>query len=129
MPTPPLTPAQRRALRARAHPLHPVVLTGGNGVTDAVVAEVEVHLKAHELIKIKVAGEDWDQREATLADICRRTGSAPVQHIGKTLVIYRERPEPAKKSAPAPKPHAAKAPRDAKPDPRRRRPTPARHRP
>lgn len=127
MPTPPLTPAQRRALRARAHPLHPVVLTGGKGVTDAVVAEVEVHLKAHELIKIKVAGEDWDQREATLAEICRRTGSAPVQHIGKTLVIYREHPEPAKK--PAPKPHAAKTPRSAKSDPRRRRPTPARRQP
>ena len=115
-----LTPAQRRALRARAHHLRPVVLIGGNRVTDAVVAEVEVHLRAHELIKIKAAGEDRDQREAILAELCRRTGAVPVQHIGKILLIYRERAQPAEK--PAPELRSAKARRGgAKPGSRRRR--------
>ncbi|MBI2314239.1 MAG: ribosome assembly RNA-binding protein YhbY [Betaproteobacteria bacterium] len=123
-----LSPARRRALRARAHHLRPVVIVGGNRVTDAVVAEVEVHLKAHELIKVKVAGEERDAREAMLAELCRRTGSAPVQHIGKTLVLYREHPVPAEEPAPAPKPRAARAPRGAKPDTRRRRATPSRRR-
>jgi len=86
-----VTPALRRALRGKAHALHPVVLIGDNGLTEAVLREIEVHLHRHELIKIRAQSER-DAREAMLAEICQQLSAQPVQHIGKTLVIYRERP-------------------------------------
>ena len=86
-----LTATQRRALRAKAHPLHPVVLIGDKGLTESVLREIDVHLRSHELIKIRAQSER-DEREAWLLEICRRLSAQPVQHIGKTLVIYRERP-------------------------------------
>lgn len=93
-----LDSADRRALRARAHALHPVVIVSSAGLADSVMAEMERCLKAHELIKIRVISDDRLQREELLAQICKRTGASPVQHIGKILVVFRERPEP-----PAPK--------------------------
>ena len=97
-----LTAAQRRELRAKAHALHPVVLIGDKGLTEAVLREIEVHLHSHELIKIRAQSER-EGREAWLQEICDRLSARPVQHIGKTLVIYRERPpepvaEPARRS-------------------------------
>jgi putative YhbY family RNA-binding protein len=99
-----LSPAQRRALRARAHGLDPVVIVGTEGLTRPVLAEIERNLAAHGLIKIRVAGVERGEREALLASICRDTGAAPVQHIGKVLVVFREQPEPdadAKRPDPA----------------------------
>jgi len=86
-----LTPALRRALRAKAHALHPVVLIGDNGLTEGVLREIEVNLHSHELIKMR-AHSERDVRETMLGEICQRLSAQPVQHIGKTLVIYRERP-------------------------------------
>lgn len=86
-----LAPAERRALRALAHRLDPVVLIGAGGLTAAVLAEIEVALKAHELIKVRIAG-DRDDREKMQLQICARTGAAPVQHIGRILVLYLKRP-------------------------------------
>jgi RNA-binding protein len=88
-----LSSSQRRDLRARAHSLKPVVMIGDEGITPAVLAETERALAAHELIKIRVAGAERDDREALLAGVCEQTGAAPVQHIGKILVVYREGPE------------------------------------
>lgn len=93
-----ITSAQRRELRSRAHALVPVVLLGGPGLTNAVVAEIERNLLAHELIKIRAAGADRNERDAMLASICEQTGSASVQHIGKILVIYRPAPKKAEAS-------------------------------
>jgi RNA-binding protein len=87
----------RRALRARAHALNPVVLIGNEGLTPAVLREIGVHLDAHELIKIRVTGEDRQEREDILRQVCEALQAAPVQHIGKILVIYRpaqEKPKP-----------------------------------
>jgi len=95
-----LTATQRRALRAKAHPLHPVVLIGDNGLTEAVMNEIEVSLRSHELIKVRAQSER-EEREAWFREICQRLAAQPVQHIGKTLVLYRERPpEPITESAP-----------------------------
>jgi len=58
MPALKLSPAQRADLRSQAHALKPVVLVGGEGLTEAVLAEIEVHLAAHQLIKIRVFGDD-----------------------------------------------------------------------
>lgn len=90
-----LTSAQVRELRARAHGLNPVVSIAENGLSDAVLKEIGVCLQAHELIKIRVYGDSRDDRLAYLERICRELGAAPVQHIGKLLVVYRENPEKA----------------------------------
>jgi putative YhbY family RNA-binding protein len=87
----------RRALRARAHALQPVVLIGNEGLTPAVLKEIGVNLDAHELIKVRVTGEDRQEREDILRQVCEALHAAPVQHIGKILVIYRpaaQKPKP-----------------------------------
>jgi RNA-binding protein len=96
-----LTPTERQALKGRAHRLGPIVMIGAEGLTPAVLAEVDRALGAHELIKIRVMGGDGDLRERFLGEICAATGASPVQHIGKILVVYRERPPEAPPAAPA----------------------------
>lgn len=88
-----LDPGKRRRLRARAHALTPLLQLGGKGLTDAVIAEIDRALARHELIKIRAAPLNRDEREVALASICERTRAHPVQHIGKILVVYREKPE------------------------------------
>lgn len=94
-----LTPAERSELRSQAHALSPVVLIGDAGLTDAVVKEIDANLNAHGLIKIRVFGDDRDARVAMYEAICDRLRAAPVQHIGKLLVIYRPRKEDTKPRA------------------------------
>jgi len=101
-----LTSAERRTLRARAHPLHPTVMIGESGLSPTVLAEIERSFQHHELIKVRVLGVDRDARNALLSAICERTGAQPVQHIGRILVMYRAKPEPpqpTKKSVSKPK--------------------------
>ena len=88
-----MNPAQRKALKARAHPLDPISHLGGKGLTEAVVAEIGRALDAHELIKVRAGGMEREEREAVLAEICARLDAQPVQHIGKVLVVYRKKPE------------------------------------
>jgi RNA-binding protein len=94
-----LTSAERRALRARAHHLKPVVLIGDAGLTPEVVHEIDLNLKGHELIKIRASGEGRHARDALIEAICEATGAQPVQCIGKILVVYR--PKPPEESKPA----------------------------
>jgi putative YhbY family RNA-binding protein len=89
-----LTPAERRAFRAKAHALHPFVSVGQHGLTPAVLHEIDINLVAHELIKIRVFNDDRDEREALLARICGDLDAAPVQHLGKILTIWRPAPPP-----------------------------------
>ena len=84
--------AQRRDLRAQAHGLNPVVTISQNGLTDAVLREISHSLDAHELIKIRVFGDERELREGYLKTICDTLGAAPVQHIGKLLVVWRPAP-------------------------------------
>jgi putative YhbY family RNA-binding protein len=90
---PPLLSAQIRELRARAHGLNPVVSISENGLTDAVLKEIDVSLKAHELIKIRVYGDSRENRLSYLERICSELAATAVQHIGKLLIVYRENPE------------------------------------
>lgn len=109
----PLTPSERRALRAQAHHLDPVVIVGHHGLTPAVLHEIDLALLAHELVKVRVASDDRGAREAALADVAGKLDCAPVQHLGKVLVLWRPNPDKAK-PAPAPVPAAGKA-RGARP--------------
>jgi putative YhbY family RNA-binding protein len=98
-----LTPAERRAFRARAHSLHPVVSIGQHGLTPAVLHEIDVNLIAHELIKVRVFNDDRGEREALFAQICGGLDAAPVQHLGKILTVWRPAP-PAEAEAVATRP-------------------------
>jgi len=90
----PLNLAQRKFLKSAAHHLKPVVMIGSQGLTHAVIEEAGRALAAHELIKIRVLGDDRDAREAYLAELCSALNAAPVQHIGKLLLLYRPADKP-----------------------------------
>lgn len=89
MPKLDITSQERAALRARAHPLRPVVLVGDKGLTDPVIAEIDRNLTAHELIKVKIGGAERDERDAMLEALCEQLSCAPVHHLGKTLILFR----------------------------------------
>ena len=88
-----LTAASRKALKAKAHKLEPVVQIGAKGLTDEVVAEIERALNAHELIKVRAGSLERGERDAVLEQICGRTGAEQVQQVGKVFVIYRKKPD------------------------------------
>ena len=89
-----ITSRERKALKAKAHSLEPIVLIGGKGLTDAVVAEVDFALNAHELIKVRAPGLERDERDRAFAEVSARTGAELVQQVGKVAVLYRKRVEP-----------------------------------
>lgn len=91
-----LTPAERSALRSEAHALNPVVIIGEAGLTPAVLKEIDASLDAHGLIKVRVFGDDRDARIGIYKTICEKLGAAPIQHIGKLLVLYRPKKEALK---------------------------------
>jgi putative YhbY family RNA-binding protein len=92
-----LSPAQRKEHRSEAHHLDPVVMIGGDGLTPGVEKEIDHALNAHGLIKIRVFSDDRPGREAMLAQLADKLNAAPIQHIGKLLVLWR--PIPPKEKA------------------------------
>ncbi len=107
MPAIQLTPAQRKEKRADAHHLDPVVMIGADGLTPAVVKETDAALKAHGLIKVRVLSDDREMRGAILDQLADELDAAPIQHIGKLLILWRPIPERERTeregSMPAPK--------------------------
>ena len=97
MPQIQLTPAERREQRANAHHLDPVVMVGGDGLTPAVQKEIDAALNAHGLIKVRVFNDDRAARELMYQQLTAELNAAPIQHIGKLLVLWR--PVPAKEKA------------------------------
>src|SRR5262245_49320080 len=89
-----LTPTARRALRARAHALKPVVFVGQHGLTPAVLHEIDVALTAHALVKIRVFSDERGERDALLQRICAELDADAVQHLGKVLTLWRPKPPP-----------------------------------
>jgi len=92
MPAIQLSVAERKVHRAEAHHLDPVVMIGNDGLTEAVRKETDAALKAHGLIKIRVLGDDRAAREAMYLQLADELGAAPIQHIGKLLVLWRPIP-------------------------------------
>jgi putative YhbY family RNA-binding protein len=92
MPAIMLTPAQRKEHRAAAHHLDPVVMVGADGATAAVEKELDAALNAHGLVKVRVFSDDRAAREELLAALADKLSAAPIQHIGKLLVLWRPIP-------------------------------------
>lgn len=88
-----LNKKQIQYLKGVAHSLKPVVLLGSNGLTEAVIAEIDYALNHHELIKVKIPTDDREVKGLIVDAICRETEATKVQLIGKTLVIYRQSEE------------------------------------
>ena len=84
-----LTPAERKEKRGDAHHIDPTVMIGADGLTPAVLKEAEVALKSHGLIKVRVFSDDRAAREAMLTEMADKLDAAPIQHIGKLLVLWR----------------------------------------
>ena len=100
-----LTPAERKEKRGDAHHLDPVVMIGADGLTPAVLKEAEVAIRSHGLIKVRVFSDDRAAREAMLIEMADKLNAAPIQHIGKLLVLWR--PVEDRKAAERPEPGAA----------------------
>lgn len=84
-----LSTKQKQFLKGLAHHLSPVVMLGGNGLTEGVLAEIDNALNHHELIKVKIAGADRETKQLIIDAIVRETQSSNVQTIGHILVLYR----------------------------------------
>lgn len=85
-----LTIQERKRLRQIGHALNPVVMIGGQGLSEAVVEETLRALNDHELIKVKVAGEDREARAAAIAALSQETEAEIVQTIGKIVLLYKK---------------------------------------
>ena len=94
-----LSTIARQALKAQAHHLSAVVMIGNNGLTPAVVREIDINLKAHELIKVKANSDVREERLGWLAEVCEKLSCEPVSHVGKQFVLWRLNPD---KKEPAP---------------------------
>jgi len=95
-----VNPEQLKQLKTKAHELKPVIMIGQAGLTEAVGKEIELALDTHELIKIKIRAEREDRKQMQ-QQICTETQAELIQSIGQVVVIYRRKPEQAKKK-PAP---------------------------
>ncbi len=87
-----MNPADKKKLRAQAHSLKPVIMIGQSGLTAAVLAEIELALDNHELIKVRIRAERED-RKLISEKICIDTGATLIQNIGQIAVIYRLNPD------------------------------------
>lgn len=126
MPEIQLNPRERQALKARAHGIKPVVLLGNAGLSRPVMKEIDRALAAHELIKIRVPGDDREERDSVFAEVAEALSAARVQAIGKLLVLYRPAPEIVEEESMPLKRSSAAAARSPKaPAPRTGRTAPA----
>ncbi|MGC8697080.1 MAG: ribosome assembly RNA-binding protein YhbY [Halothiobacillus sp.] len=97
-----LTTKQKQFLRAQAHHLSPVVLLGQHGLTEAVMAEIELALGIHELIKVRIPGQDREDKKAMMQQIATTTQAELVQTVGHMAVFYRPDPDGARLILPKP---------------------------
>lgn len=88
-----LTAKQTRWLKQQAHHLNPVVIVGQHGIAEPVLAEIELALSHHELLKIRVNAGDREERDAAIGVIQERTQALLVTRIGNVAVFYRANPK------------------------------------
>ncbi len=90
----PLKESQKRHLRALAHSLNPVIIVGNNGLSEALMKELDIQLEHHELIKVRANAEDRESRDEMVRELCTRAKAELVQRIGHIAVLYRAAREP-----------------------------------
>lgn len=95
-----ISPSQRRYLRSLAHDLHPVILLGAKGATEAVVKELDLALSHHELVKVKLSGGDKEERQTQIQFLTDGTGAESVQEIGHIVVLFRRNTDDPKLALP-----------------------------
>ena len=95
-----LSPSQRRYLRSLAHDLHPVILLGAKGATEAVLKELDLALAHHELVKVKLSGGDKEERDAQISFLADGTRAESVQQIGHIVVLFRRNEDDPKLALP-----------------------------
>ena len=83
-----LSENQKRHLRGLGHALKPVVMVGGNGLSEGVMREIALSIEHHELIKVKVAAGDRELRDAMIGEICEHTGAELVQRVGNMALLF-----------------------------------------
>ena len=88
-----LTGKQKHYLRGLAHSLKPVVMIGANGISEAVIAELDQALNTHELLKVKLPAAEKEEKQAAIAELCTATGAEDVQSIGRIVVLFRPNTE------------------------------------
>ncbi len=101
--SPALTGAQRKWLRGQAHNLRPVVQLGRQGLSEAVLAQIDAALEAHELIKVQ-APAPRQEKEELAARLRDRLGAEAVGIIGHVLILYRRHPDPERRRIVPPRP-------------------------
>ncbi|WP_275096932.1 ribosome assembly RNA-binding protein YhbY [Sedimenticola hydrogenitrophicus] len=89
----PLTKKQIRQLKSLVHHLNPVVIVGQNGLTEAVINELDITLNTHELIKVRLNAGDREERQQMIGQICGRCGAELVQSIGHVAAFFRRNPD------------------------------------
>lgn len=97
----PLNESQKKHLRGLGHTLKPTIMVGDAGISDAVLAEFETTIAHHELVKAKVRVGDRSQRDAIIAELCRKGGAELVQRIGNVALLYRKNPDQPRIRLPA----------------------------
>ena len=89
-----LTSAQKKQYRAIAHSLSPIIMVGDKGISEGLLQELNRALDDHELIKIKIALNDRDDRATVIDDLCKQTKATLIQSIGKVAIILRQTKQP-----------------------------------
>lgn len=96
MTNPKLNDKQRKYLRGLAHDLNVVLQTGSAGLTEAVLAEIDVALTAHELIKVRFNAGERDERDAMIEETCEKLDALFIQRVGHVATLFRRNPNKAK---------------------------------
>ena len=96
-----LKESQLKYLRGLGHGLKPVLTVADKGLSDAVLAEYEIALAHHELIKVRLRVGDRDLRDQYIDSLCANAGAELVQRIGNVALVYRENPEHRKIRVPS----------------------------
>ena len=95
-----LTTKQKLYLKSKAHDLKPVVMIGQKGVTDSVIEEIKTSIDHHELIKVKIAGQEKEVREAVAAELATRADMAIVQTMGNNVTFFKQKKNESSYSLP-----------------------------
>ncbi|MCF7687935.1 MAG: YhbY family RNA-binding protein [Cephaloticoccus sp.] len=93
----PLSGAQKKHLRSLGQQLDPVLKLGKGGVTPAFLKELQLQLRTHELIKLRILGLDRTERDALCAQLADEGRCLCIGAIGHTGLFYRQQPDPSQR--------------------------------